>query len=116
MANPIVTIDGHEYMFPLAGAAKDNYLEPNNVNGDSQLSPLPCKNYSAGACHHDYVALDMGLYKEKVDELIVLYYSLVKDVCAKIEDIYKERKLECSLTESKLVKNSISFLSENLDD
>ena len=65
--NPIVTVNGNEYMYPLAGAAKDNYLQPGDKNGESVLSPLPWTNYSPGSCHHDYVALDMGLNKSKVD-------------------------------------------------
>lgn len=63
--NPTVTVDGNEYMFPLAGASKDNYLH--GTDEESMLSPMPCSNYSVGACHHDYVALDMGLRRQKVD-------------------------------------------------
>ena len=65
--NPIVEVDGNQYMFPLAGAAKDNYLNPDGSNGDSMLSPMPCTNPEPGACHHDYQALDMGIRKSKVD-------------------------------------------------
>ncbi len=43
------------YVFPLKGATKANYL-----NGNS-LSPLPCRNFSMGGCHHDYYAMDLGL-------------------------------------------------------
>lgn len=61
------TIDGKEYAFPLAGATQANYLN-SSVFGSSEsvLSRLPCNNYSAGACHHDYHAVDMGLMMEMV--------------------------------------------------
>ena len=53
----------------MLGATKANYLQPGNRNGagQSELSPLPCKNYANGACHHDYAALDMGLRKKMID-------------------------------------------------
>lgn len=53
------SVDG--WVFPISGATKSNYLEPNDKNGQSDLSPLPCKNYANGGCHHDYAALDMGI-------------------------------------------------------
>lgn len=62
------------------------------------------------------VVNNLKIYKEKVDEIIILYYSLLKDVCIKIEDIYKERKLKCSLTEQKLLKNSKKLINESLED
>lgn len=64
--NPIVNIDGTDYTFPLLGATKDNYLNPGG-KFESELSPLPCGSTSAGACHHDYFAVDMGLKKSEVD-------------------------------------------------
>lgn len=63
--NPVV-VDG--YTFPIQGATKANFLQPGNKGaGQSELSPLPCKNYKNGACHHDYAALDMGIRKKMVD-------------------------------------------------
>ena len=59
---------------------------------------------------------NLKIYKEKVDELIVLYYALLKDICIKIEDIYKERKLECSLTESKLLKRAETLVNEGIEE
>lgn len=44
-----------DYVFPLKGATKSNYLH------NSSLSPLPCRNLSMGGCHHDYFAMDLGL-------------------------------------------------------
>ena len=66
-ASNITVVDG--YTFPMLGATKANYLQPGNRNGagQSELSPLPCKNYANGACHHDYAALDMGLRKKMID-------------------------------------------------
>lgn len=93
----------------------DNVSRLLHITSDPKLQEL-CEEVDTAFELFRLVVNNLKIYKEKVDELIVLYYSLVKDVCVKIEDIYKERKLECSLTESKLVKNSISFLSENLDD
>ncbi len=59
---------------------------------------------------------NLKIYKDKVDELIVLYYALLKDICIKIEDIYKERKLECSLTESKLLKKAEFLVNEGIEE
>lgn len=47
--------DPDDYVFPLQGATKSNYLFP------SALSPMPCTNLARGGCHHDYYALDLGL-------------------------------------------------------
>lgn len=60
----IVDIDGENWAFPIADAAKDNYLQPNGVNGESVLSWLPCNN--PGGCHHDSVAFDLGINMNKV--------------------------------------------------
>lgn len=65
--NPVVEVDGNKYMFPLAGATKDNYLGHGDRGETSVLSPMPCENRSRGVCHHDYYALDMGLRKKAVD-------------------------------------------------
>ncbi|MBQ2695568.1 glucosaminidase domain-containing protein [Candidatus Saccharibacteria bacterium] len=51
-------INGTTYAFPIAYATKENYLQPGSK---SVLSPLPCTNYDIGACHHDHVALDLGI-------------------------------------------------------
>lgn len=62
------------------------------------------------------VVNNLKIYKEKVDDLIIMYYALLKDVCIKIEDIYKQKKLECSLTEQSLLKHSKTLVSEGLKD
>ncbi len=61
------TIDGIKYAFPLADATQANYLSPATFgSGESVLSNLPCNNLAAGACHHGYHAVDMGLMMEMV--------------------------------------------------
>lgn len=61
-------IDGHKYAFPLAGATKANYLNASTFGSDqSVLSPIPCTDLTAGVCHHDYNAVDMGLMRSMVD-------------------------------------------------
>lgn len=60
-------VDG--YAFPIIGTTKANLLQPGNRNGagQSELSPLPCKSRSKGACHHDYYAFDLGVRKKMID-------------------------------------------------
>ena len=60
------TIGGVKYAFPLASATQANYLNSSTFPGESVLSRIPCNNYSAGACHHDYHAVDMGIMMEMV--------------------------------------------------
>lgn len=57
--NPTVTIEDGEYTFPIAGATKANVLNGKNSAGRSDLSPLPCSNYTG--CHHDSPAVDTGI-------------------------------------------------------
>lgn len=80
-ANPIITLNGNQYMFPLAYASKDNYLQPgtnNNAWFESQgldyysvLSRVPC--HTPGVCHHGNKdgsvvhAFDLGLNKAQID-------------------------------------------------
>ena len=59
----VTIVDG--WAFPLVGATKANYLNvPDRGAGYSVLSQLPCES---GWCHHDHVALDMGLRRTMVD-------------------------------------------------
>lgn len=53
-------INGITYAFPLAYATKENYLE----NNDTHPSVLSSKKN--GWYHHDYPALDMGIYMKMV--------------------------------------------------
>lgn len=62
------------------------------------------------------VVNNLKLYKDQVDDLIVMYYSLLKDICDNIEDVYKERKLESSVTESKKVRRDLVMLGEGIEE
>lgn len=53
-----VKIGDYDYVFPLSGATKSNYLNPGGSAGQSVLSRVPC---GSGTCHHDYNAVDLGL-------------------------------------------------------
>jgi murein DD-endopeptidase MepM/ murein hydrolase activator NlpD len=76
-----VSVDG--YVFPLAGATKSNYLNPNGKAGESVLSRLPCG--SANVCHHDYPAVDLGLNKKLADGSV---YTSANFSGRKFSDMY----------------------------
>lgn len=59
---------------------------------------------------------NLKLYKDQIDDLIIMYYSLLKDICVSIEDVYKQRKLESSVTESLFIKNDLIMLGEGIED
>ncbi|MDO4967282.1 MAG: phage tail tip lysozyme [Candidatus Saccharibacteria bacterium] len=56
--NEKVKIGDYDYVFPLSGATKSNYLNPGGSAGQSVLSKVPC---GSGTCHHDYNAVDLGI-------------------------------------------------------
>ncbi|MBP5674898.1 peptidoglycan DD-metalloendopeptidase family protein [Candidatus Saccharibacteria bacterium] len=57
--NEKVRIGDYDYVFPLSGATKSNYLNPGGSAGESVLSRIPCG--PSGHCHHGYDAVDLGL-------------------------------------------------------
>lgn len=59
---------------------------------------------------------NLKLYKDQVDDLIVMYYSMLKDICDNIENVYKERKLESSITESKKIRKCLTLLGEGIEE
>jgi len=62
------------------------------------------------------VVNNLKLYKDQVDDLIVMYYAMLKNVCDNIENVYKERKLESSITESKLIRKNLVILGEGIEE
>lgn len=59
---------------------------------------------------------NLKLYRDQIDDLIIMYYSLLKDICENIENVYKERKLESSLTESLLIRHDLIVLGEGIEE
>lgn len=93
----------------------DNISRLLHISSDPKLQEL-YKEVDTAFDLFRLVVNNLKIYKEKVDELIILYYALLKDICIKIEDIYKQRKLECSLTESKLIKKTINLVNEGVEE
>lgn len=61
------TIGGIKYAFPIADATQANYLNPSTFTSEeSELSSIPCSSLAAGACHHGYHAVDMGIMMKMV--------------------------------------------------
>ena len=82
-----------------------------HVSSDPKFQPL-CKQVDEAFELFRLVVNNLKVYKEKVDEIIVLYYALLKDICADIESIYKERKLDVSLTENRIFKRLLKECKE----
>lgn len=62
------------------------------------------------------VVNNLKLYKDQVDDLIIMYYAMLKNVCDNIENVYKERKLESSVTESKMIRRDLVILGEGIEE
>ena len=62
------------------------------------------------------VVNNLKLYKDQVDDLIIMYYAMLKNVCDNIENVYKERKLETSVTESKKIRDNLVILGEGIEE
>lgn len=109
------TAVGRAYKLKKIYEILDNISRLLHISSDPKLQEL-YKEVDTAFDLFRLVVNNLKIYKEKVDELIVLYYALLKDICIKIEDIYKQRKLECSLTESKLIKKTINLVNEGIEE
>ena len=109
------TAVGRAYKLKKIYEILDNISRLLHISSDPKLQEL-YKEVDTAFDLFRLVVNNLKIYKEKVDELIILYYALLKDICIKIEDIYKQRKLECSLTESRLVKKTINLVNEGIEE
>lgn len=92
----------------------DNISRLLHISSDTKLQEL-YKEVDTAFDLFRLVVNNLKIYKDKVDDLIVLYYALLKDICVKIEDIYKQRKLECSLNEARLFKRTFNLVNEGIE-
>lgn len=114
-ASKTFTAVGRAYKLKKIYEILDNISRLLHISSDPKLQEL-YKEVDTAFDLFRLVVNNLKIYKEKVDELIILYYALLKDICIKIEDIYKQRKLECSLTESKLLKKSFNLVNEGIEE
>ena len=114
-ASKTFTAVGRAYKLKKIYEILDNISRLLHISSDPKLQEL-YKEVDTAFDLFRLVVNNLKIYKEKVDELIILYYALLKDICIKIEDIYKQRKLECSLTEFKLLKKSFNLVNEGIEE
>lgn len=114
-ASKTFTAVGRAYKMKKIYEILDNISRLLHISSDPKLQEL-YKEVDTAFDLFRLVVNNLKIYKEKVDELIILYYALLKDICIKIEDIYKQRKLECSLTESRLLKRSFNLVNEGIEE